>query len=95
MTNLLTELPYFPEISPITVTQFDINELFRDGIPTSKIASDGILAFHSVTFATSNAKEMARYLESVMGFREIAFRSLESDSPLVGAHVVQTETSPS
>lgn len=89
MTNLLTELPYFPEISPITVTQFDINELFRDGIPTSKIASDGILAFHSVTFATSNAKEMARYLESVMGFREIAFRSLESDSPLVGAHVVQ------
>lgn len=87
--NLLCELPYFPELSLLAVSQFEINELLRDGHSASKAATNGIFSFFSITFATSNAKEMARYLENVMDLREIAFRGLESKSRLVGAHVLR------
>lgn len=89
LSNFLCELPYFPETSLLSLPRFEINELLRDGHSTSKAATDGLLGFFSVTFATSNAKEMARYLENVMDFQEIAFRGLESKSPLIGAHVVR------
>lgn len=86
--NLLAELPFFAENSKVVLSPFELRELFRDGYTNSKSASDGILKFHSVTFATSNAKEMARYFEAVLGFREVAIRNLETSSSLVGSHVV-------
>lgn len=86
--DLLQELPFSIEAAEATLSPLEIQELFRDGYSQSKIASDGILGFHSVLFATSNAKEMARYFESVLGFHEIAYRGLETGSSLVGAHVV-------
>lgn len=87
--NLLSQLPFFDVEPQLMLSPFELHELFRDGCTKSKLATDGILRFHSVTFATSNAKEMARYFEAVLGFEEIAFRNLETSSSLVAAHVVR------
>lgn len=87
--NLLQQLPFYPENRLAIISEFEINELLREGFIGSKLATDGILGFHAVKFATSNAKEMARYFELVLGFKEIAYRGLETSSPLLGSHVLR------
>lgn len=55
----------------------------------SQSATDYVDDFFAVRFATSNAKEMAHYLQLVFGFSECAHRGLETKSPCVASHVLR------
>lgn len=60
-----------------------------DGHQKCKLPLDGIVGFHSIRFATSNAKEMASYLEYSLDCKEIAYRGLETGSVMLASHVVK------
>lgn len=67
----------------------DISDLFRDGHSNCKFPLDGMVGFFAVRFATSNAREMARYFQLALGFEYVAHRNLESGSRLLAAHVLK------
>lgn len=77
------ELPFALDI------QDDVSDLFRDGHVNCKFPLDGIVCFYAVQFATSNAKEMATYLQNAMGFEYVAYRNLETGSRLIAGHVLK------
>ncbi|KAG7661341.1 TCRP [[Candida] subhashii] len=84
------ELPYFPiNENKDPIRNLTSEELLSDGISSTKYPFDGFLNFHSLKICSSNAKQMSKFLQLTMGFEEIAFRGLENDSRLVGAHVVK------
>lgn len=86
--ELLKELPFLPtSLDPIT--EPDIDELLLDGHVNSKYPTDGFIKFFSLKICSSNAKQMSKYLQLAMDFKEIAYKGLENDSRLVGAHVIR------
>lgn len=86
---LLKELPFSDCLDQDKLSEFEVHELFRDGHLSFKEPLDGIVGFFSVCFASANAKEMARYLELVFGFEEVAYRGLETGSFCVASHVLR------
>lgn len=86
---LLSELPYYPTCDTDPIFQFTCDELIGDRFPITKYPFDGFINFHSLKICSSNAKQMSKYLQLAMGFREVAYRGLENDSRLVASHVVQ------
>lgn len=86
----LSELPFFPqdcETLPERITT--IEDLLKDGAQISKFPEDGLIGFYGVKVVSSNAKEMATFLELSMGFEEIAYRGLETNSRKIASHVVR------
>ncbi|KAI5958201.1 TCRP [Candida theae] len=88
-SRLLSELPYYPVLDTDPIFQFSCDELIGDRFPITKYPFDGFVNFHSLKICSSNAKQMSKYLQLAMGFREVAYRGLENDSRLVASHVVQ------
>ncbi|CAD1809778.1 4-hydroxyphenylpyruvate dioxygenase [Candida parapsilosis] len=88
-STLLSELPYYPFNEADPIFQFTCDELIGDRFPISKYPFDGFINFHSLKICSSNAKQMSKYLQLAMGFKEVAYRGLENDSRLVASHVVQ------
>ncbi|KAG5421612.1 TCRP [Candida metapsilosis] len=86
---LLSELPYYPTYDIDPIFQFTCDELIDDRFPITKYPFDGFINFHSLKICSSNAKQMSKYLQLAMGFKEVAYRGLENDSRLVASHVVQ------
>lgn len=86
--RLLAELPFFTatdeELLGITS-----DDLLLDGFQNQKLPQDGFLSFHSLKICCSNARQMAMFLEYSMGFNEVAYRGLESDSRHIASHVVR------
>ena len=64
-------------------------ELLQDKFPNTKFPYDGFINFHSLKICSSNAKQMSKYLQLAMGFKEVAYKGLETGSKLIGAHVMQ------
>ncbi|GBL52907.1 4-hydroxyphenylpyruvate_dioxygenase [Candidozyma auris] len=91
--QILKELPFYPhhglKVKVYSKSDFEIAELLRGGHSTHKLPLDGLLGFHAIRFATSNAKEMARFLELSLGFKEIAYRGLETSSIVLASHVLK------
>ncbi|KAM3122990.1 hypothetical protein ACQ2H7_003805 [Candidozyma auris] len=91
--QILKELPFYPhhglKVKVSSKSDFEIAELLRGGHSTHKLPLDGLLGFHAIRFATSNAKEMARFLELSLGFKEIAYRGLETSSIVLASHVLK------
>lgn len=88
--TLLRELPfYFRKVEK--TSPFEVSELLRGGHQNNKLPLDGIVGFHAIRFATSNAKEMARFFELSLGFKEVAYRGLESGSVALAAHVLKKD----
>lgn len=86
--NMLRELPFFPvESDPLT--ELSVAELLLNGHLDYKFPADGFLGFHSLKMCSSNAKQMARYLELSMGFTEIAYKGLETNSRKLASHIVK------
>lgn len=86
--SLLHELPFHSPKSPKS-TPFDVAELLRGGHQNHKLPLDGIIGFHAIRFASSNARETARFFEMALGFKEVAYRGLESASVVLAAHVLK------
>ncbi|KAI5969439.1 TCRP [Candida margitis] len=88
-SGILSELPYYPMDDTDPIFHFTCDELIGDRFPITKYPFDGFIDFHSLKICSSNAKQMSKYLQLAMGFKEVAYRGLENDSRLVASHVVQ------
>lgn len=83
-----TELPFFTNDDNYDpILNFSIDELLSNKFPTTKYPYDGFIGFHSLKICSSNAKQMSKYLQLSMDFKEIAYKGLETGSKLVGSHV--------
>lgn len=86
--SLLKVLPYFPiDIDPIK--EESVEELLLNGHINTTYPGDGFIGFHSLKICSSNAKQMAKYLELSMGFEEVAYKGLETNSRRLASHVVK------
>lgn len=86
--SLLKELPYFSnEFDPLK--DETIEELLLNGHINRTYPEDGFIGFHSLKICSTNAKQMAKYLELSMGFEEVAYRGLETNSRRLASHVVR------
>lgn len=56
--------------------------------PAPSIKSPNYIKYDHITWYVGNAKQAASYFVTRMGFREIAYRGLETGSRLVVSHVV-------
>ncbi|KAI3406299.2 TCRP [Candida oxycetoniae] len=88
-SSLMTQLPFFPTNQEDPLLSFTCEELISDKFPTTKFPFDGFINFHSLKICSSNAKQMSKYLQLAMGFKEVAYKGLENNSRLVASHVVQ------
>ncbi|KAI5966393.1 TCRP [Candida pseudojiufengensis] len=88
MNNLLSQLPYFPSDETDPLFQFSNDELISDKFPITKYPFDGFINFHSLKICSSNARQMSKYFQLSMGFKEIAYKGLENGSRLVASHVI-------
>lgn len=87
---LTTELPFFPlDYQDYPLMDLTTEELLQDKFPNTKFPYDGFINFHSLKICSSNAKQMSKYLQLAMGFKEVAYKGLETGSKLIGAHVMQ------
>lgn len=88
-----TELPFFTnnandnDYDPLM--SFTVDDLLSDKFPLTKYPYDGFISFHSLKICSSNAKQMSKYLQLSMDFKEIGYKGLETGSKLVGSHVIQ------
>ncbi|KAI5953700.1 TCRP [Candida jiufengensis] len=86
--GLLSQLPYFPTNGIDPIFQFTNDELISDRFPITKYPFDGFINFHSLKICSSNAKQMSKYLQLSMGFKEVAYKGLENGSRIIASHVV-------
>ena len=86
-TSVLAELPFFSATDDELLGIAE-EDLLLDGFQNQKFPRDGFVSFHSLKICCSNAKQMARFLEYSMGFKQVAYRGLESDSRNIASHVV-------
>lgn len=86
-TSVLAELPFF-SASDDELLGVAEEDLLLDGFQNQKFPRDGFVSFHSLKICCSNAKQMARFLELTMGFKQVAYRGLENDSRFIASHVV-------
>ena len=86
-TSVLAELPFFSATDDELLGIAE-EDLLLDGFQNQKFPRDGFVSFHSLKMCCSNAKQMARFLEYSMGFKQVAYRGLESDSRNIASHVV-------
>lgn len=84
---LLSELPFQSVNSP---GECSVEELLEGNLSTNKLPLDGLIDFHSVRFASANAKETARIMEYAFGLQEVAYRGLETGSKYLASHVVRS-----
>lgn len=84
-------LPFQVHNDDLTLPESDdtAKELLRDGHINMKYAKDGIQDFFAVRIASSNAKAIARYFELTMGFKEIAYKGLETKLTKLASHVLK------
>ncbi|CUM68020.1 uncharacterized protein PRCAT00005735001 [Priceomyces carsonii] len=82
------ELPFFPLTSD-PILDITIDDLLANGHTNATYPSDGFLSFHSLKICSSNAKQMSKNLQLTMGFEEIAYRGLETDSRFIASHVLK------
>lgn len=79
------DIPFFFFDSGST---YPVKETVKKTVSNNTSQPDGIQDFFSVRFASSNAKEMARYFQMVFGMTEIAFLGLENGNRCVSSHVM-------
>lgn len=87
-SRLLKELPFYPGTGESPYTEL-VRELLSNGHINTKYPADGFIGFHSVVLCTSNAKQMSKLYEMSFGFKEIAYRGLETNSRKIASHVVR------
>lgn len=61
----------------------------RDVVQNKPFEFEGVQSILSVRFATSNAKQMALYLQHVFGLEKLAFQGLENGNVLLSTHVLR------
>lgn len=84
------DLPFYPHSDGTDpLLNWLVDELLEGNCTRVKHGADGFLGFHSLKICSSNARQLSKYLQLTMGFREIACRGLETDSRLIGAHVIR------
>lgn len=83
------ELPFYPANGEDPLLDRSVDHLLKGDCPTVKYAADGFLGFHSLKMCSSNARQLSKYLQLTMGFTEVACKGLETDSRLVGSHVLR------
>ncbi|CAK7905612.1 hypothetical protein CAAN1_29S00782 [[Candida] anglica] len=83
--SLLNNLPFASK----DVEEWSSAELLKNGHITNTYARDGVLGFHSLKICSSNAKILAQYFQFCMGFKEIAYKGLETGNSFTASHVVQ------
>ena len=70
-----------------TTTSFNSSNGYADGSTTSSAAE--YRGYDHITWWVGNAKQVAQYYVTRMGFEQIAFKGLETGSRFIASHVVQ------